>query len=215
MRLVLAEDQFLLREGLTRLLELNEFEIVAAVGTGPELTRALAEHEPDVALVDIRMPPTHTDEGLRAVLEARRRRPGQPSLLLSQYVDQLYAQELLADGEGGVGYLLKDRVFNSAQFIEALQQVAAGGTVMDPDVVSRMMSHNSQDQQISRLTDREREVLGYMAEGRSNAAVATAMVITEKAVAKHVNSILAKLDLPPSKDDNRRVMAVLTYLNRT
>ncbi|MFD5409701.1 response regulator [Streptomyces nojiriensis] len=214
MRLVLAEDQFLLREGLTRLLELNEFEIVAAVGTGPELTKALAEHEPDVALVDIRMPPTHTDEGLRAVLDARRRRPGQPSLLLSQYVDQLYAQELLADGEGGVGYLLKDRVFNSAQFIEALHQVAAGGTVMDPDVVSRMMSHNSQDQQISRLTDREREVLGYMAEGRSNAAVAAAMVITEKAVAKHVNSILAKLDLPPSKDDNRRVMAVLTYLNR-
>ncbi|MER7824721.1 response regulator transcription factor [Streptomyces sp. NPDC096097] len=215
MRLVLAEDQFLLREGLTRLLELNEFEIVAAVGTGPELIKALAEHEPDVALVDIRMPPTHTDEGLRAVLDARRRRPGQPSLLLSQYVDQLYARELLADGEGGVGYLLKDRVFNSAQFIEALHQVAAGGTVMDPDVVSRMMSHNSQDQQISRLTDREREVLGYMAEGRSNAAVATAMVITEKAVAKHVNSILAKLDLPPSKDDNRRVMAVLTYLNRT
>ncbi|WP_030765923.1 MULTISPECIES: response regulator transcription factor [unclassified Streptomyces] len=215
MRLVLAEDQFLLREGLTRLLELNECEIVAAVSTGPELVRALAEHEPDLALVDIRMPPTHTDEGLRAVLDARRRRPGQPSLLLSQYVDQLYAQELLADGEGGVGYLLKDRVFNSAQFIEALQQVAAGGTVMDPDVVSRMMRHNSQDQQISRLTDREREVLGYMAEGRSNAAVAAAMVITEKAVAKHVNSILAKLDLPPSKDDNRRVMAVLTYLNRT
>ncbi|MFC7797162.1 LuxR C-terminal-related transcriptional regulator [Streptomyces cinereoruber] len=214
MRLVLAEDQFLLREGLTRLLELNGFEIVAAVGTGPELTRALAEHEPDIALVDIRMPPTHTDEGLRAVLDARRRRPGQPSLLLSQYVDQLYARELLADGEGGVGYLLKDRVFNSSQFIEALHRVAAGGTVMDPDVVSRMMSHNSQDQQISRLTDREREVLGYMAEGRSNAAVAAGLVITEKAVAKHINNILAKLDLPPSKDDNRRVMAVLTYLNR-
>ncbi|MGX2996421.1 LuxR C-terminal-related transcriptional regulator [Streptomyces sp. JNUCC 64] len=214
MRLVLAEDQFLLREGLTRLLELNEFEIVAAVSTGPELTRALAEHEPDIALVDIRMPPTHTDEGLRAVLDARRRRPGQPSLLLSQYVDQLYARELLADGEGGVGYLLKDRVFNSSQFIEALHRVAAGGTVMDPDVVSRMMSHNSQDQQISRLTDREREVLGYMAEGRSNAAVAAGLVITEKAVAKHINNILAKLDLPPSKDDNRRVMAVLTYLNR-
>ncbi|MFC8795896.1 LuxR C-terminal-related transcriptional regulator [Streptomyces cinereoruber] len=214
MRLVLAEDQFLLREGLTRLLELNGFEIVAAVGTGPELTRALAEHEPDIALVDIRMPPTHTDEGLRAVLDARRRRPGQPSLLLSQYVDQLYARELLADGEGGVGYLLKDRVFNSSQFIEALHRVAAGGTVMDPDVVSRMMSHNSQDQQIFRLTDREREVLGYMAEGRSNAAVAAGLVITEKAVAKHINNILAKLDLPPSKDDNRRVMAVLTYLNR-
>ncbi|MFJ4681062.1 MULTISPECIES: response regulator transcription factor [Kitasatospora] len=214
MRLVLAEDQFLLREGLSRLLELNGFDIVAAVGSGPELTRALAEHEPDVALVDIRMPPTHTDEGLRAVLEGRRLRPGQPSLLLSQYVDQLYAQELLADGDGGVGYLLKDRVFNSDQFISALHQVAAGGTVMDPNVVSRMLSHSSQDQQIARLTEREREVLGYMAEGRSNAAIAAALVITEKAVAKHINSLLAKLDLPPSRDDNRRVMAVLAYLNR-
>ncbi|MGW4808121.1 response regulator transcription factor [Kitasatospora sp. NPDC004272] len=214
MRLVLAEDQFLLREGLSRLLELNGFDIVAAVGSGPELTAALAEHEPDVALVDIRMPPTHTDEGLRAVLEARRLRPGQPSLILSQYVDQLYAQELLADGDGGVGYLLKDRVFNSGQFISALHQVAAGGTVMDPDVVSRMLNHSSQDQQIARLSEREREVLGYMAEGRSNAAIAAALVITEKAVAKHINSLLAKLDLPPSKDDNRRVMAVLAYLNR-
>ncbi|MFD3762245.1 response regulator [Streptomyces sp. NPDC058622] len=215
MRVVLAEDQFLLREGLTRLLEPHGFEVVAAVGTGPELIEALAMHDPDVALVDIRMPPTHTDEGLRAVLDARRRRPGQPSVLLSQYVEQLYAQELLGDGAGGVGYLLKDRVFESSSFVGALRRVAAGGTVMDPDVVSRMMSRNAQDRQVSRLTDREREVLGYVAEGRSNAAVAAALVITEKAVANHINNILAKLDLPPSKDDNRRVMAVLTYLNRS
>ncbi|MFE3323803.1 response regulator [Streptomyces sp. NPDC059176] len=214
MRLVLAEDQFLLREGLARLLEMNGFDVVASASTGPELIKALADHEPDVALVDIRMPPTHTDEGLQAVLTARRNRPGQPSVILSQYVNQLYARELLADGDGGVGYLLKDRVFDTAQFVSALRQVAAGGTVMDPNVVSRMLSRNSQDEKLSRLTEREREVLGYMAEGRSNAAVAAALVITEKAVAKHINSMLAKLDLPPSKDDNRRVMAVLTYLNR-
>ncbi|NGO07105.1 response regulator transcription factor [Streptomyces sp. HC44] len=215
MRLVLAEDQFLLREGLTRLLELNGFDVVATASTGPELIKALAEHKPDVALVDIRMPPTHTDEGLQAVLQARRERPGQPSVILSQYVSQLYAQELLADGDGGVGYLLKDRVFDTTQFVSALRQVAAGGTVMDPSVVSRMLSHNSQDEKLSRLTEREREVLGYMAEGRSNAAIGAALVVTEKAVAKHINSMLAKLDLPPSKDDNRRVMAVLTYLNQT
>ncbi len=215
MRLVLAEDQFLLRAGLTRLLEPHGFEIVAAVSSGPELVSALAEHEPDVALVDIRMPPTHTDEGLRAVLEARRRRPGQPSLLLSQYVDQLYARELLSDGVGGVGYLLKDRVFNGMQFVSALHQVASGGTVMDPDVVSGMMKHNAQDHQMSRLTDRERGVLHGMAEGLSNAAIAGSLVITEKAVAKHIGNILQKLDLPPSKDENRRVMAVLAYLNQS
>ncbi|MEV0911043.1 response regulator transcription factor [Streptomyces hokutonensis] len=214
MRLVLAEDQFLLREGLTRLLELNGFDVVSTASTGPELVRALSEHRPDMALVDIRMPPTHTDEGLQAVLKARRERPGQPSVILSQYVNQLYAQELLADGDGGVGYLLKDRVFDTAQFVSALRQVAAGGTVMDPNVVSRMLSHNSQDEKLSRLTEREREVLGYMAEGRSNAAIGAALVVTEKAVANHINSMLAKLNLPPSKDDNRRVMAVLTYLNR-
>jgi DNA-binding NarL/FixJ family response regulator len=214
MRLVLAEDQFLLREGLVQLLGANGFDVVAAVGTGPELLNAFAEHEPDIALVDIRMPPTHTDEGLRAVLKARQQRPGRPALLLSQYVDQLYAQELLSDGQGSVGYLLKDRVFNTDQFTSALRRVAAGGTVMDPDVISRMLSHNAQDQQLSRLTEREHEVLGYVAEGRSNAAIAAVLVITEKVVAKHINNILAKLDLPPSKDENRRVMAVLTYLNR-
>ncbi|MFI5776161.1 LuxR C-terminal-related transcriptional regulator [Nocardia sp. NPDC051570] len=214
MRLVLAEDQFLLREGLIRLLEHHDFEIITAVDSGPDLVRALEQHRPDVALVDIRMPPTHTDEGLRAVLTARETRPGQPALLLSQYVDQLYARELLADGRGGVGYLLKDRVFDGAQFVSALRQVAAGGTVMDPHVVSGMLSHSSQDTQISRLTNREHDVLQNMAEGRSNAAIAEALVITEKAVANHINSILAKLDLAPSKDDNRRVLAVLAYLNR-
>ncbi|MER5551554.1 response regulator transcription factor [Streptomyces sp. NPDC002793] len=213
MRLVLAEDQYLLRAGLTQLLEANGFDIVAAVSTGPDLVEALDEHRPDIALVDIRMPPTHTDEGLRAVLHARARRH-QPALVLSQYVDQLYARELLADRRGGVGYLLKDRVFDGGQFASALRQVAGGGTVMDPKVVSGMMTHNARNERLARLTDREREVLSYMAEGRSNASVAAALVITEKVVAKHINNILAKLELPPSKDENRRVLAVLTYLER-
>lgn len=214
MRLVLAEDQFLLRDGLTRMLTPHGFEIVAAVASGPELLDALATLRPDIALADIRMPPTHTDEGLRAVLEARCLRPGQPALLLSQYVERVYARELLADGAGGVGYLLKDRVFDSTQFVTALRRVAAGGTVMDPDVVAQMMGRSASSQPLSRLTDREREVLRGMAEGRSNAAIADAMTITEKSVANYIASILAKLDLPPSKDDNRRVRAVLAYLDR-
>ncbi|BDM68636.1 DNA-binding response regulator [Streptomyces nigrescens] len=215
MRIVLAEDQFLLREGLIRLLEPHGFEVVSVVGSGPELVRALDVERPDLVLADIRMPPTHTDEGLRAVLEARRRHIGQPSLLLSQYVDQLYARELLADGEGGVGYLLKDRVFDATQFVSALRQVAGGGTVMDPDVVTAMMSGSGRDEKVTRLTDRERDVLHGMAEGRSNAAIAALLVITEKAVTKHIGNIMQKLDLPPSKDDNRRVLAVLTYLNHS
>ncbi|MFD8546244.1 LuxR C-terminal-related transcriptional regulator [Streptomyces sp. NPDC059649] len=215
MRVVLAEDQFLLREGLIRLLEPHGFEVVSVVGSGPELVRALDVERPDLVLADIRMPPTHTDEGLRAVLEARRRHIGQPSLLLSQYVDQLYARELLADGEGGVGYLLKDRVFDATQFVSALRQVAGGGTVMDPDVVSAMMSGSGRDEKVTRLTDRERDVLHGMAAGRSNAAIAASLVITEKAVTKHIGNIMQKLDLPPSKDDNRRVLAVLAYLNHS
>ncbi|MEU9503357.1 response regulator transcription factor [Streptomyces sp. NPDC048196] len=215
MRVVLAEDQFLLREGLIRLLEPHGFEVVSVVGSGPELVRALDVERPDLVLADIRMPPTHTDEGLRAVLEARRRHIGQPSLLLSQYVDQLYARELLADGEGGVGYLLKDRVFDATQFVSALRQVAGGGTVMDPDVVTAMMSGSGRDEKVTRLTDRERDVLHGMAEGRSNAGIAASLVITEKAVTKHIGNIMQKLDLPPSKDDNRRVLAVLTYLNHS
>ncbi|MBL1089490.1 response regulator transcription factor [Streptomyces sp. NPDC001739] len=215
MRIVLAEDQFLLREGLIRLLEPHGFEVVSVVGSGPELVRALDVERPDLVLADIRMPPTHTDEGLRAVLEARRRHIGQPSLLLSQYVDQLYARELLADGEGGVGYLLKDRVFDATQFVSALRQVAGGGTVMDPDVVTAMMSGSGRDEKVTRLTDRERDVLHGMAEGRSNAGIAASLVITEKAVTKHIGNIMQKLDLPPSRDDNRRVLAVLTYLNHS
>ncbi|WP_030799838.1 MULTISPECIES: response regulator transcription factor [unclassified Streptomyces] len=215
MRIVLAEDQFLLREGLIRLLEAHGFEVVSVVGSGPELVRALDVERPDLVLADIRMPPTHTDEGLRAVLEARRRHIGQPSLLLSQYVDQLYARELLADGEGGVGYLLKDRVFDATQFVSALRQVAGGGTVMDPDVVTAMMSGSGRDEKVTRLTDRERDVLHGMAEGRSNAGIAALLVITEKAVTKHIGNIMQKLDLPQSKDDNRRVLAVLTYLNHS
>ncbi|MEO3872001.1 response regulator transcription factor [Nonomuraea sp. B12E4] len=213
MRVVLAEDQFLLRDGLSRLLQAHEFEVVAAVDNAGDLLKALTSQQPDVAVVDIRLPPTFTDEGLQAALQARRDVQGQPVLLLSQYVEQLYARELLADGAGGVGYLLKDRVFNSDQFIDALRQVARGGTVMDPEVISKLLARSSENEPMTRLTPREREVLGLMAEGRSNAAVAGSLFITEKAVAKHINSIFAKLDLPPSGDDHRRVLAVLAYLN--
>ncbi|QWF78790.1 response regulator [Amycolatopsis sp. CA-230715] len=212
MRVAVAEDQFLLRDGLVRMLEAHRFDIVAAVGSGPEMLAVMTEQKPDVSLIDIRMPPTFTDEGLRIALQARQVHPGLPVLLLSQYVEQLYARELLEDGAGAVGYLLKDRVFNSQQFVTALHQVAAGGTVMDPDVVAKLLNRTSSDSTLDRLTDREREVLGLMAEGRSNAAIASALVVTEKAVAKHISSILTKLDLPPSTDDNRRVRAVLTYL---
>jgi DNA-binding NarL/FixJ family response regulator len=214
MRVALAEDQYLLRDGITRLLEANGFEIVAAVGSGPELLAAMRTHQPDVSVVDIRLPPSFTDDGLQAALAARRTHPGLPVLLLSQYVEHLYAQELLASGNGGVGYLLKDRVFNNEQFVSALRQVASGGTVMDPDVIAKLLSRDVNDDLIARLTPREMEVLALMAEGRSNSAIASALVVTERAVAKHINNILAKLDLPPSEDDNRRVRAVLAYLER-
>lgn len=214
MRVVLAEDLFLLRDGLVRMLEAYDFEIAAAVETGPELTRALAELEPDVAVVDVRLPPSHTDEGLQCALAARRSRPGLPVLVLSQHVEQLYARELLADGNGGIGYLLKDRVFDADQFIDAVRRVAAGGTAMDPQVISQLLSRRSQDKPIGGLTPREREVMELMAQGRSNAAIASQMVITERAVAKHTSNIFGKLGLPPSDDDNRRVLAVLAYLDR-
>ncbi|MET7364321.1 MULTISPECIES: response regulator transcription factor [unclassified Streptomyces] len=214
MRVVLAEDLFLLRDGLVRMLEAYDFEIAAAVETGPELTRALAELEPDVAVVDVRLPPSHTDEGLQCALAARRSRPGLPVLVLSQHVEQLYARELLADGNGGIGYLLKDRVFDADQFIDAVRRVAAGGTAMDPQVISQLLSRRSQDKPIGGLTPREREVMELMAQGRSNAAIAGQMVITERAVAKHTSNIFGKLGLPPSDDDNRRVLAVLAYLDR-
>ncbi len=213
-RVVLAEDLALLRDGLIRLLEANDFEVVEAVDNGPSLLRALTTHKPDVAVVDVRLPPTFTDEGLRAAIEARRQVPGLPVLVLSQYVEQLYARELLADRSGGVGYLLKDRVFNVDQFVDAVRQVAAGGTAMDPEVVAQLLSRRSAfDDPLTTLTPREREVLGLMAEGRSNAAIAARMFVTEKAVSKHTNSIFIRLGLPQSEDDNRRVLAVLAYLN--
>jgi DNA-binding NarL/FixJ family response regulator len=212
-RVVLAEDLALLRDGLIRLLEANDCEVVEAVDNGPSLLRALTTHRPDIAVVDVRLPPTFTDEGLRAAIEARAQVKGLPVLVLSQYVEQLYARELLADRSGGVGYLLKDRVFNVAQFIDAVRQVAAGGTAMDPEVVAQLLTRRSADKPLASLTPREREVLEAMAEGRSNAAIAARMFVTEKAVSKHTNSIFSKLDLPPSEDDNRRVLAVLAYLN--
>ena len=213
MRVVVAEDLFLLRDGLVRLLTAHGFEITEAVGTGPALLGALLTHRPDVAIVDVRLPPSFTDEGLQAALAARRQVPGLPVLVLSQYVEQLYARELLADQAGGVGYLLKDRVFNDDQFVEALRAVAGGGTVMDQEVVSKLLVRRARDEPVTRLSPREREVLALMAEGRSNSAIAQRLFVTEKAVSKHSTSIFAKLDLPPSDDDNRRVLAVLAYLN--
>ena len=212
MRVVIAEDLFLLREGLVRLLSAHGFEIVAAVATAPELLTALVDEHPDVGIVDVRLPPTHTDDGLRAALQARQQIPGLPVLVLSQYVEQLYARELLADQAGGVGYLLKDRVFNDEAFTAAIRTVAAGGTVLDPEVVSKLMTRRSRDAPVARLTPREREVLALMAEGRSNAAIAQRLFVTEKAVSKHAAGIFAKLDLALSEDDNRRVLAVLAYL---
>ncbi|MEV7314293.1 response regulator transcription factor [Streptomyces microflavus] len=213
MRVVLAEDLFLLRDGLVRMLEAYGFEIAAAVESGPELSKALAELEPDVAVVDVRLPPSHADEGLQCALAARRARPGLPVLVLSQHVEQLYARELLADGDGGIGYLLKDRVFDADQFIDAVRRVAAGGTAMDPQVISQLLSRRSQDKPMGGLTPREREVMELVAQGRSNTAVAAQLVITERAVAKHTSNIFGKLGLPPSDDDNRRVLAVLAYLD--
>jgi DNA-binding NarL/FixJ family response regulator len=209
-RVVLAEDHVLLRDGLTRLLEANGFDIVDAVDSGPLLLDALLRHRPDVAVVDVRLPPTFTDEGLRAALAARRRVPGLPVLVLSQYVEQLYARELLADASGGVGYLLKDRVGDVAEFVASVRRVAAGGTAMDAEVIGQLLGRRSAP--LSQLTAREREVLELIAEGRSNAAIAGALFVTEKAVGKHIGSIFTKLDLPPSDDDNRRVRAVLAYL---
>ena len=213
MRVVVAEDLYLLRDGLVRLLEAHGLEIAAAVGDAPGLLTALVAERPDVAIVDVRLPPTFTDDGLRAAIEARRAVPGLPVLVLSQYVEQLYARELLADKAGGVGYLLKDRVFNDDQFVDAVRAVAAGGTVMDPEVVTKLLGRQAKQETLARLSAREREVLELMAEGRSNSAIAQRLFVSEKAVSKHSTSIFAKLDLPLSDDDNRRVLAVLAYLN--
>ena len=212
MRAVIAEDLALLRDGLTRLLQAHDIEVVAAVDNAPSLVRALREHRPDIAVIDVRMPPTFTDEGLRAAIEARAERPGLPVLVLSQYVEQLYARELLSSREGAVGYLLKDRVADVGRFVEVVRQVAAGGTVLDPEVVSTLLSRRGTDEPLQRLTAREREVLALMAEGRSNAAIAARLFVTEKAISKHSNNIFAKLGLTGSGDDNVRVLAVLAHL---
>ena len=213
MRVVLAEDLYLLRTGLERLLSACGFEVIESVDNGPALLRALVGKRPDVAVVDIRLPPTFTDEGLKAAMAARREVPGLPVLLLSAHVEQLYAQELLADQAGAVGYLLKDRVFNDDQFTDAVRAVASGGTVMDPEVVGKLLGRRAADEPLARLSAREREVLALMAEGRSNSAIAQRLFVSDKAVGKHCTSIFAKLDLAPSDDDNRRVLAVLAYLN--
>jgi DNA-binding NarL/FixJ family response regulator len=213
MRVVIAEDLALLRDGLIRLLEAYGFEIAAAVDNGPSLLRALTTLQPDVSVVDVRLPPTLTDEGLAAAIQARAAIPGLPVLVLSQHVEPLYARELLAGPGGGVGYLLKDRVSDVRRFVEAVRTVAGGGTVLDPEVVAQLLARRARAEPLLGLTPRELEVLGLMAEGRSNAATAARRVITEKAVSKHINSIFTKLGLPPSEDDNRRVLAVLAYLD--
>jgi len=211
LRVVIAEDLFLLREGLSSLLKGHGFDIVQTVDNGPALLAALLDLRPDIAIVDVRLPPTNTDEGLRAALAARAKQPRLPILILSAHVEQLYAKELLADRAGGVGYLLKDRIFTDAQFTDALRTVANGGTVLDPEVVAKLLSKHSS--QVAKLSERERDVLSLMAEGRSNSAIAQRLFVTEKAVSKHCTSMFAKLNLPPSEDDNRRVLAVLAYLD--
>jgi DNA-binding NarL/FixJ family response regulator len=212
MRVVIADDAVLLREGLIRLIEENGHTVVAAVGDGPALVAAVAEHKPDISIVDVRMPPSHTDEGLRAAVEARSQVPGTPILVLSQYVEVSYADDLLADRAGAVGYLLKDRVSEIAEFLDALDRVAGGGTVLDPEVVGQLLVRRRRDDPLRNLTPREREVLALMAEGRSNTAIARKIVVTEGAVEKHVRNIFTKLDLPPDDEQHRRVLAVLAYL---
>ncbi len=212
MRVVIAEDSVLLREGLVRLLTDAGFDVVARVGDGPALVSAVEAHRPDVSIVDVRMPPGFRDEGLRAAIEARRRVPGSPILVLSQYVEEQYAGELLASGAEGTGYLLKDRVADVTEFISAVRQVAAGGTVLDPEVVAQLVARQRRNDRLDALSEREREVLALMAEGRSNGAIAEALVVSDGTVEKHVSSIFGKLGLAPTEGDHRRVLAVLTYL---
>jgi DNA-binding NarL/FixJ family response regulator len=210
-RVVIAEDLALLRDGLTRLLRDNGCEVVSAVRDGDALVRAVTQEQPDVAIVDIRLPPTFRDEGVRAALELRRRAPNTAILVVSQYVELSYATELFSDGRGGVGYLLKDRIMDVGDFVDAVRRVAEGGTALDPEVVAQLVSHRKEGP-LQRLSPRELEVLGLMAEGRSNAGIAEALVLTVGAVEKHVANILMKLRLPPSESDHRRVLAVLAYL---
>jgi DNA-binding NarL/FixJ family response regulator len=212
MRVVIAEDAALFREGLTRLLADRGHDVVAAVADGGSLLAAVASARPDVAVVDIRMPPTHTDEGLRAAIELRRDHPGTGVIVLSQYIETRYASQLLGGNAAGVGYLLKDRVADVAEFAEALERVAVGGTALDPEVVSQLVRASRHAEGLATLTARERQVLALMAEGRSNAGIAAALVVTGGVIEKHVASIFSKLGLPPSEADNRRVLAVLRYL---
>jgi DNA-binding NarL/FixJ family response regulator len=211
-RVVIAEDLALLRDGLTRLLRDNGFEVVAAVEDGAALVTTVLLERPDVAIVDIRLPPTFRDEGVRAALTLRERSPETGVLIVSQYVEQAYATELLADGRGGLGYLLKDRIMDVDDFVAAVRRVGSGGTALDPEVVAQLLSRRRADSPLDALSPRELEVLGLMAEGRSNAAIAARLVLTVGAVEKHVANILTKLRLPPSSEDHRRVLAVLTYL---
>jgi DNA-binding NarL/FixJ family response regulator len=211
-RIVIAEDSVLLRAGLTRLLVDAGEEVVASVGDADELRRVVELHQPDLALVDVRMPPTHTDDGLRAALDIRRTSPGVGILVLSQYVEERYATELLAVDTTGLGYLLKDRIADVAEFLRDVRRVGAGGTALDPEVVSQLFARTRQRSVVERLSPREREVLGLMAEGRSNQAIAEALVVSDGAVEKHVSNIFTKLDLLPADQDNRRVLAVLRWL---
>lgn len=210
---VLAEDHALLRVGLTRILESGGIQVVEAVDNAPSLRHALTRDDIDIAILDIRLPPTHTTEGLAAAAAARAIRPGLPILVLSQWVEPLYARALLASGEGGIGYLLKDQVSNVDAFLDSVRQVADGGTALDPQVIAKLVG--GRHGPLDRLTEREKQVLTLIAEGRSNAAIADRLHISDKAVDKHINSIFTKLDLPPAPDDNRRVLAVLTWLNAT
>ena len=212
MRVVVADDSVLLREGVVRLLQENGFDVVAQAGDAEDLIRKVNAHKPDVAVVDIRMPPTNTDDGLRAALEIRAALPETGVLVLSQYVEEGYALELVGDSAGGVGYLLKDRVADVDRFVESVRRVAEGGSALDPEVVAQLVGRARRDDPLAELTPREREVLELMAEGRSNNAIAAQMTVTERAVEKHVTSIFGKLGLPPAPEDHRRVLAVLAFL---
>ncbi|MFD5438286.1 LuxR C-terminal-related transcriptional regulator [Kitasatospora sp. NPDC127067] len=213
MRVVIAEDNVLLANGLELLLTAKGFEVAAITPDAPGFVAAVTEHRPDVAIVDVRLPPGFRDEGIHAAIRARRLHPGLPVLVLSQYVEQQYAGELISDGRGGVGYLLKDRVSRVSEFTDALRRIAAGGTVMDPEVIGQLLTRPARDP-IAALTPREREVLALMAEGKDNTTIATRLVITDNAVHKHIGHIFAKLGLSPADSGHRRVLAVLTYLSR-
>jgi DNA-binding NarL/FixJ family response regulator len=211
-RVVVAEDSVLLREGIVRLLSERGFEVVGQAGDAEDLLRKVGAHKPDVVVADIRMPPDNTDDGLRAALEIRKRHPDTGVLVLSAYVEEAYAMELVSDTAAGLGYMLKDRVADVDGFIDALRRVAKGGSALDPEVVSRLLGRSRRDDPLSELTPRESEVLELMAEGRSNSAIAEQLVVTERAVEKHVTSIFGKLNLTPAAEDHRRVLAVLTFL---